>query len=76
MQTRHKTYQHAAVEAWPLGKKHVQIIASMSNPEAGRFNPEPVFFLETDDDQGMVRSWERICYSGPGNGAPTSDPSA
>ena len=75
MQTRHTSYQSAATAAWAFGKKHVQIIASMSNPHAGRFNPEPVYFLESDDDCGMVRNWERICYSGPANKAPTSDPS-
>lgn len=75
MQTRHESYQHAASSAWKHGQLEIQIVASLSNPQEGRFKKEAVFFLESGDDMTMIRNWERLCYSGPANGAPTSDPS-
>lgn len=75
MQTRHASYPEAAASSWKLGNEQIQIIASLSNPQEGRFKKEPVYFVETGDDMGMVRSWERLCYSGPANGCGTKDPS-
>lgn len=68
-QTKHETEDQARVAARRLGKTDCQIIESKSK---GQKDVGPwVFYLETDDEQAcsMVRSWERLVYSGPGDKA-------
>ena len=58
MIAKHETEDAAIIAAKKLGKTDCQIVESKGD-----------FYLETKHDISMIRSWERLVYSGPANKA-------
>lgn len=69
MQTKHTTEDAAREAARKLGRETVQIVESKN--EGLKDNGPWIYYLESglDLENGMIRSWERLVYSGKGASA-------